>query len=70
MSSHSMLVLTNAGTSTVDSIAGPRQGDRPPRQRQPRDGPAALQLSAQKWSTFTVHGDEQFRRLCVELGLT
>jgi Relaxase/Mobilisation nuclease domain/Large polyvalent protein-associated domain 7 len=28
---------------------------------------AALQLSAQKWGTFTVHGDEQFRRICVEL---
>jgi hypothetical protein len=28
---------------------------------------AALQLSAQKWGTFTVHGNEEFRRLCVEL---
>jgi Relaxase/Mobilisation nuclease domain/Large polyvalent protein-associated domain 7 len=28
---------------------------------------AALQLSAQKWGTFTVHGDGQFRRICVEL---
>jgi hypothetical protein len=28
---------------------------------------AALQLSAQKWGTFTVHGNEQFRRLCLEL---
>jgi hypothetical protein len=28
---------------------------------------AALQLSAQKWRTFTVHGDESFRRVCVEL---
>jgi Relaxase/Mobilisation nuclease domain/Large polyvalent protein-associated domain 7 len=28
---------------------------------------AALQLSAQKWGTFTVHGSEHFRRLCVEL---
>lgn len=28
---------------------------------------AALQLSAQKWGTFTVHGNEPFRRLCVEL---
>jgi hypothetical protein len=28
---------------------------------------AALQLSAQKWGTFTVYGDEQFRRVCVEL---
>jgi hypothetical protein len=30
---------------------------------------AALQLSAQKWGSFTVHGDEQFRRLCVELAV-
>jgi hypothetical protein len=30
---------------------------------------AALQLSAQKWGTFTVHGDERFRRLCVELAV-
>jgi hypothetical protein len=30
---------------------------------------AALQLSAQKWGTFTVNGDEQFRRLCVELAV-
>jgi Relaxase/Mobilisation nuclease domain/Large polyvalent protein-associated domain 7 len=30
---------------------------------------AALQLSAQKWGTFTVHGDEQFRRVCVELAV-
>jgi hypothetical protein len=30
---------------------------------------AALQLSAQKWGTFTVHGNEQFRRLCVELAV-
>jgi len=28
---------------------------------------AALQLSAQKWGTFTVHGNEEFRRLCAEL---
>jgi hypothetical protein len=28
---------------------------------------AALQLSAQKWGTFTVRGNDQFRRLCVEL---
>jgi hypothetical protein len=28
---------------------------------------AALQLSAQKWGTFTVHGSESFRRLCAEL---
>jgi hypothetical protein len=28
---------------------------------------AALQLSAQKWGTFTVSGNDQFRRLCVEL---
>ena len=28
---------------------------------------AALQLSAQKWGTFTVHGNAQFRRQCVEL---
>ena len=30
---------------------------------------AALQLSAQKWGTFTVHGNEAFRRLCVELAV-
>jgi hypothetical protein len=30
---------------------------------------AALQLSAQKWGTFTVHGNKQFRRLCVELAV-
>ncbi len=28
---------------------------------------AALQLSAQKWGVFTVRGDEQFKRTCVEL---
>jgi hypothetical protein len=28
---------------------------------------AALQLSAQKWGTFTVRGGDAFRRLCVEL---
>jgi hypothetical protein len=28
---------------------------------------AALQLSAQKWGTFNVHGDEKFKRICVEL---
>jgi len=28
---------------------------------------AALQLSSQKWGTFTVHGNAQFRRVCVEL---
>ena len=28
---------------------------------------AALQLSAQKWGTITVRGNEQFRRTCVEL---
>jgi len=28
---------------------------------------AALQLSAQKWGTFTVHGNQAFRRLCAEL---
>jgi hypothetical protein len=28
---------------------------------------AALQLSAQKWGTFTVHGSESFRGLCAEL---
>jgi hypothetical protein len=28
---------------------------------------AALQLSAQKWGTFTVHGEESFQRLCIEL---
>jgi hypothetical protein len=30
---------------------------------------AALQLSAQKWGTFTVHGDARFQRLCVELAV-
>jgi hypothetical protein len=30
---------------------------------------AALQLSAQKWGTITVHGNEQFRRLCFELAV-
>jgi hypothetical protein len=30
---------------------------------------AALQLSAQKWGGFTVHGNEHFRRLCVELAV-
>jgi Large polyvalent protein-associated domain 7 len=29
----------------------------------------ALQLSAQKWGSFTVHGNEHFRRLCVELAV-
>jgi hypothetical protein len=28
---------------------------------------AALQLSAQKWGTFTIRGDERFKRTCVEL---
>jgi relaxase-like protein/conjugative element/phage-associated large polyvalent protein/DNA relaxase TraI-like protein/DNA primase RepB-like protein len=28
---------------------------------------AALQLSAQKWGTITVRGDERFKRTCVEL---
>jgi hypothetical protein len=28
---------------------------------------AALQLSAQKWGTFIVHGNESFRGLCAEL---
>src|SRR6185312_15563644 len=28
---------------------------------------AALQLSAQKWGTFSVYGDAQFKRTCVEL---
>jgi Relaxase/Mobilisation nuclease domain/Large polyvalent protein-associated domain 7 len=28
---------------------------------------AALQLSAQKWGTFTVRGNERFQRICVEL---
>lgn len=28
---------------------------------------ASLQLSAQKWGTFVVRGDETFKRLCVEL---
>jgi hypothetical protein len=30
---------------------------------------AALQLSAQKWGSFTVHGNKHFRRLCVELAV-
>jgi hypothetical protein len=30
---------------------------------------AALQLSAQKWGTFEVHGSESFRRLCAELAV-
>jgi Relaxase/Mobilisation nuclease domain/Large polyvalent protein-associated domain 7 len=30
---------------------------------------AALQLSAQKWGTFNVHGDERFKHLCVELAV-
>jgi hypothetical protein len=30
---------------------------------------AALQLSAQKWGTFTVHGNQHFRRLCAELAV-
>src|SRR4029079_4817549 len=30
---------------------------------------AALQLSAQKWGTFTVHGSESFRLLCAELAV-
>jgi hypothetical protein len=30
---------------------------------------AALQLSAQTWGSFTVHGNEHFRRLCVELAV-
>ena len=28
---------------------------------------AALQLSAQKWGTFTIRGNERFRGMCVEL---
>ena len=28
---------------------------------------AALQLSAQKWGTISVRGDDQFKRTCVEL---
>ena len=28
---------------------------------------AALQLSAQKWGTFTIRGNERFRSMCVEL---
>ena len=28
---------------------------------------AALQLSAQKWSAFTVRGNERFQRMCIEL---
>ncbi len=30
---------------------------------------AALQLSAQKWGNFTVHGSESFRRLCADLAV-
>jgi hypothetical protein len=30
---------------------------------------AALQLSSQKWGTIIVHGDAQFRRVCVELAV-
>jgi conjugative element/phage-associated large polyvalent protein/DNA primase RepB-like protein len=30
---------------------------------------AALQLCAQKWGTFTVHGNDQFRWLCAELAV-
>lgn len=30
---------------------------------------AALQLSAQKWGAFTVHGDDRFKGLCLELAL-
>jgi Relaxase/Mobilisation nuclease domain/Large polyvalent protein-associated domain 7 len=30
---------------------------------------AALQLSAQKWGAIIVHGDAQFRRVCVELAV-
>ena len=29
---------------------------------------AALQLSAQKWGTISVHGNREFMRTCVELG--
>jgi hypothetical protein len=28
---------------------------------------AALQLSAQKWDTFTIYGSERFKKMCVEL---
>ena len=28
---------------------------------------AALQLSAQKWGTFTIRGNERFRSMCIEL---
>jgi hypothetical protein len=28
---------------------------------------AALQLSAQKWGTFTIYGSERFKKMCVEL---
>jgi hypothetical protein len=28
---------------------------------------AALQLSAQKWGTFTIRGNDRFQRICVEL---
>jgi hypothetical protein len=28
---------------------------------------AALQLSAEKWGTFTIRGDQQFKRTCVQL---
>jgi hypothetical protein len=30
---------------------------------------AALQLSAQKWGTFTIYGDERFQRLCIDLAV-
>jgi hypothetical protein len=30
---------------------------------------AALQLSAQKWGTFTIRGNERFRSMCVELAI-
>jgi hypothetical protein len=30
---------------------------------------AALQLSAQKWGSIIVHGDAEFRRVCVELAV-
>jgi hypothetical protein len=30
---------------------------------------AALQLSAQKWGTFTIRGNDRFQRMCVELAV-
>jgi hypothetical protein len=35
--------------------------------KRPESVLAALQLSAQKWGTFTVRGNERFLKICVEL---